>query len=228
MSILRKTAPPHAERIAVSLLCAATVAGCVITGRDLDRRYAAVSDDPARILVCHGYGCDERQEVSLTAEEWGYIVALLAPPAASAAVERARVATAIGRMERFIGPKTGTAGDQARSAVFTFDARGQMDCLDESTNTTRYLRLFAAHGLLRFHAIGAIAYRGRLVDGIGPHNAATLRDIATGQEFAVDSWFHANGQPAEIAPLDDWRRGWRPTADAPPGGGNVGGGPALP
>ncbi|MBW7837106.1 MAG: hypothetical protein H3C28_10805 [Sphingomonadales bacterium] len=218
MSILRKTAASSARRTVVVALCAASAAGCVITGRDLDRRYAGVNDDPARILVCHGYGCDDRQEVSLSAEEWRDVVALFTPPAETAADERARVAAAIGRMETFIGVKTGTAGDQARSAVFTFDARGQMDCLDESTNTTRYLRLFAAQGLLRFHAVGAIAYRGRLIDGLGPHNAATLQDIVAGQEFAVDSWFHVNGQPAEIMPLDDWRHGWRPAKSAPPAG----------
>ena len=219
MSIWRKTVATIGERIAVILLCAVPVTGCVITGRDLDRRYAANSDDPSRILVCHAYGCEERQEVSLTFEEWGNIVATFTPPPETAAAERARVAAAIGIMERLIGPKTGTAGDQAGSAVFTFDARGQMDCLDESTNTTRYLRLFAARGLLRFHAVGAIAYRGRLIDGVGPHNAATLQERGNGETFAVDSWFHANGQPAEVVPLGDWRRGWRPAHDRPPTGG---------
>lgn len=194
----------------LSCLMLLALGGCVITGQDMARRYGVAADNPSRLMVCHDYGCDKRSMVALDSAEWRSITSLFLPAAANAEHERRRVARAIGLMEQLIGPKTGTAEDSVRSAAFTFDARGQMDCLDESSNTTRYLSLFEHAGLMRFHRTGDIAYRGYLLDGQGPHNTATLVEHATGRVFAVDSWFHANGHDAEIVPLQQWKRGWSP------------------
>ncbi len=35
-------------------------------------------------------------------------------------------------------------------------------------------------------------------------------EVGSGQSYAVDSWFHDNGVPAEIVPLPDWLSGWMP------------------
>lgn len=43
-----------------------------------------------------------------------------------------------------------------------------------------------------------------------PHTTAVISETVSGRRFAVDSWFHDNGQPPEIVALDIWRWGWSP------------------
>ncbi len=42
------------------------------------------------------------------------------------------------------------------------------------------------------------------------HWTAHIVDRTTQQEYAVDSWFYDNSQPAFIYPLQDWLKGASP------------------
>ncbi len=174
----------------------------------------APSPRPGAFTVCHGHGCEERAPVSLTAAEWARVVALFRRLPHDAAAERRAVACAVGLLERLVGPRAGTDGDLG--GTFPGLGRpGQMDCVDEATNTGTYLRMFADAGLLRFHVPDGRATRGFFLMG-WPHTTAVLRERATGRRWAVDSWFHDNGVPARILPLERWRAGWKPRPDDPP------------
>ncbi len=165
---------------------------------------------PRHLPVCWGHGCANRETVSLNDAEWQRVRAYFGPSARDAETERARIARAVGELERIIGPKTGTDVDRGGTFPGLF-RRGQMDCIDESTNTTNYLRLFAAQGLLRWHAVGEDATRGYFLFG-WPHTTATIRENDSGAEYAVDSWFFDNGVDAVVVPLRQWRDGWSPPA----------------
>lgn len=156
---------------------------------------------------CQGYGCPELREVSLSPAQWQQVAVLFEPPSASAGEERARVAQAIARFERIVGDLTDSAGDHG--GTFGNGGHGQLDCVDEATNTTTYLRLLAGARLLRWHTPGPRATRGALIFR-WPHNTATMRETANGRDWAVDSWFHANGKPPEIVTLEVWLNGWKP------------------
>ena len=119
---------------------------------------------PQHIPVCSGYGCRIIDSVSLSDVEWRAVRALFDPRAPSAADERQQIARAIALIERFIGPKTDTAHDKGGTFPGLFED-GQMDCIDESTNTTVYLRLLAANDLLRWHEVGPDATRGYFLFG---------------------------------------------------------------
>ena len=163
---------------------------------------------PQRLSVCHAHDCKEIVTLAFSDELWRGLTSLFAPPPTDAAEERRRIAEAIGRIERFVGPLTGTAGD--RGGSFTgLGAGGQMDCIDESTNTTTYLTLLAGAGLLRHHRVEPRATRGFFLFG-WPHTSAVIRETGTERAFAVDSWFHDNGVPPEIVPLERWRDGYDP------------------
>lgn len=89
----------------------------------------------------------------------------------------------------------------------------QHDCVDESLNTTIYLTLLERKGLLKFHSVGTPTVRLPLIHaGRWPHQTATMIDTQSQIPYAVDSWFHDNGFPAEIIALEKWKKGWKPDA----------------
>jgi hypothetical protein len=160
-----------------------------------------------RFSVCYDNGCASAAQLGLNAAQQDAVRAILEPAPADAATERERLRAAIAQLERFVGERTGTSGD--KGGTFNVVDSPQMDCIDESTNTTTYLTLFRRYGLLRHHEVAEPATRGWFILG-WPHSTAVMRETASGAHWAVDSWFLDNGEPPFILPLDVWRRGWRP------------------
>lgn len=157
--------------------------------------------------MCYDNGCASVAQLGLSGAERDALRAILTPAAVDAATERERLRAALAQMERYVGERTGTSRDRGRT--FNFVGDPQMDCIDESTNTTTYLTLFRRDGLLRHHEVAEPATRGWFVFG-WPHATAVMREIASGAVWAVDSWFLDNGEPPFILPLEVWRRGWEP------------------
>jgi len=166
--------------------------------------------DPAvdRFSVCFDHSCRSIVTRSFSPREWQRITGPLRPPAPSAAAERDAIAQAIARMEQLVGDKTGTAGDKGGNMA-GFGEPGQMDCIDESNNTTTYLQLLQQDGLLKHHVVRDRSTRFGLGAGM-PHTTAVIMDVAARQRYAVDSWFFDNGKPPVIMLLEEWKSGWRP------------------
>lgn len=167
---------------------------------------------PGKMTICHGNGCASLSHVGLTAEQWEEVRRLFHPLADSAQEERERLRSAIARMEKYVGEVTGTWRDKGG----TFNGgEGQMDCIDESTNTTLYLKMFEKYGLMRHHRVADRQTRGWFVGG-WPHTTAVIREERAPASrqgdgyWAVDSWFLDNGEPPFILPLEVWKSGWKP------------------
>ncbi len=160
---------------------------------------------------CQNYDCAVVKNVTLGKPEWKRIEKSFGKKAKTAAQEREKIGKIIGVFEEVLGPITKTEGDREGTFVQTGD--GQLDCVDESTNTTVYLTLLQQKGLITFHEIGQPEVRYPLISGRGwMHQTAVITDTKTGERFAVDSWFEDNGVPAYIVPLEEWRNGWHPDA----------------
>lgn len=172
-----------------------------------------VAKPAGELKVCFAYGCKKSTLVTLNKEQWLVINGLFLPKATSAEKERAQIALAIGQMEQFVGDKTLTKNDLPGTfeALFT-NLDDQMDCVDEATNTTLYLQQFRQRGLMTFHLEKPRINRGFFFNG-WPHTAAMIIDTKTKKKFAVDSWFHKNGVPAEIMPTNIWYSGWWPAPE---------------
>lgn len=164
---------------------------------------------PYRFRICHSHGCDGQADAHLTETQWLPVKALFNQPGQTAEQERAAIAQAVALLERLAGDATGINGDLGGNLGGTFKLIPQQDCEDESANTTLYLSLLSAQGLLKHHTVQARAMRGYIFTG-WPHLTAVIRENGTGHEWAVDSWFHDNGQLPEILPLEKWRTGWKP------------------
>ncbi|MBF0369049.1 MAG: hypothetical protein HQL52_06295 [Magnetococcales bacterium] len=166
---------------------------------------------PEGFSVCWRHGCKELAPVALTLNEWHQVGQIFSAQANSPTQERERMARAIGQLEKLVGPKTGTDKDKGGNFSGLF-SQGQMDCVDESINTRTYLKMIQAAGWLHFHKLTEKgAKRGVSQVYFGwPHQAALVEEMESGERFVVDSWFHKNGQPAEIIPLKTWEAGWSP------------------
>lgn len=165
---------------------------------------------------CFNYGCQTQKNIALPQATSNRLHQLFKTPAASAHDERIKISQAIQIFETDIGALTGTKNDKRGTfRLYQDDADStksfQQDCVDESTNTTIYLALLENMGLLKFHKPVFPANRQPLLHGARWwHQTAVIEDIATNENFAVDSWFFDNGQPAAIVPLKIWKKGWQP------------------
>jgi hypothetical protein len=160
---------------------------------------------PVKFSVCYDFTCRTEEDVTLSASQWDSVVRIFRAPSTSGSEERLRIQEAIGRMEQVVGFHTPTHRDlprnyQSKDPALA-DLPGQMDCIDESINTTTYLELFEKHGLLKRHRVLPRAYRRALLN---QHWAGHIEEIETGERFVVDSWFYENGVPPYIVRSEDW------------------------
>ena len=162
---------------------------------------------PAAFTVCHGYGCASLHLIGLNDRETAGLKALFDPPPRDAAEERRHVAQAIALLEQAAGRRLGTDADLPRTP--RRQSPTQLDCVDESINTSTFLHLLDSQGWLRWHRVDDPAERFRFLH-FGRHYTAVLLEKGTHRKYAVDSWFHANGVPAEVVELPAWRAGWDP------------------
>jgi len=207
----RRAATPTRRAGLRSLLAAlgwmvVAAAGCTpqaprISVRDATPSRVVLADAGARLAICSGWGCKSRREVAIPHRQWQALARLFTPTAPSPAHERQRIAQAIARLEGIIGALAGTAGDlpgNRRGETLG----GQLDCVDESTNSTTYLLALEAQGWLRWHRSAGRARRSWFV--LDQHYTAVIEEREGGRRYAVDSWYGPNGAPPEIQPLSDW------------------------
>ncbi len=160
----------------------------------------SVAASAEEVPICYNYGCAILDIVDFSESELQQIAQLFVM-VPDAALERGAIADAIGLFETFAGQQTPTWADKGGNAN-DGDAPGRMDCVDESANTTAYLRLLERRGWLHFHRVLAPVSRMHWV--LYTHWSARIAEIGTGKEYAVDSWFHDNGEPAVIFEMEDW------------------------
>jgi hypothetical protein len=176
-----------------------------------DFREIIASPTPQHYSVCLDHSCATIVTDALTDSEWLEVTAPLRRPPGGASAEQAAIGRSMALFETVVGRHTGTSGDRGRNAS-GFGQPGQLDCIDESTNTTTYLKLLERDGLLRYHRVAERATRFGLFVGM-PHSTAVIEELHSGSRYAVDSWFFDNGQPPHIVRLEDWYSGQDPVDD---------------
>lgn len=196
----------------------AALVGCA-SAQDHVNRFAHKAPTLEEFTVCKGFGCRIKRPVTLDTSTWAEVVRIFEPVPSSAADERVRLGQAIALLEIKIGVKIGTSRDKP-AAKTAEGGRNQLDCIDETVNTTTYLRLLAQDGLMRRHVLGPPSQRGWLLAPMFGStnfitNTAVIQEKETGALFAIDSYFYANGHPPKIMPLAEWEENWRPGPDDP-------------
>ena len=158
--------------------------------------------------VCTDFHCDMTVQVTYTQAQWQQVAALFQLQT-TPGQEREHLRQAIALMEQLAGGITGTWRDKGGN-YNPGGMQGQLDCIAESRNTTTYLRLIEAAGLLRWHSVEERVMRRRWL--VSEHWTAVIREHPGGRYYAVDSWYLDNGEPPCLQPLQDWRAGIKPEA----------------
>lgn len=196
-----------------TLMLALPLAGCGMNEyakNSLARKNITV-DAQKPVPHCYGYGCAKRVDIGLTGEDWMRVGAIMTPAPRNAAEERDKIKAAVALFEQIMGERAQTGTDKSGTFRHMNAPGNQQDCVDESLNTTIYLTLLSQKNLLVFHSIEGPTVRLPLIHAGGwPHQTATITETASGQVYAVDSWFHDNGYPPEIIPMEEWKDGWKP------------------
>jgi hypothetical protein len=199
------------------ILLGAGLSGCVSGGGDDVRihysQFGATPPQGNRVTVCHAYTCKMQTPYTFRPAEIAEIAAIMkkVKRADTPFEERRAVAYAIAHMEVSVGNKLGIKD----VAGMQFTASGdptQQDCVDEATNTTSYLLVLQANGLIKHHTVDGTMSKENLAKGIvklnpvayWPHWTAVLRENKTGQKYAVDSWLFDNGENPAVVKVEDW------------------------
>jgi len=154
--------------------------------------------------ICHGYGCTFQTLVTLTSADRSQIASIMSGGRASPAAERAAIRRAVQIFEQRSKAVIGVT-DRPKMDFGKGREKGQMDCVDESTNTDHFLRYLQGAGLLRHHRVAQRDSRGSFLDGRYPHFTAVLRDDS-GTSWVVDSWYEPGGGPPDVMLLAEWHR----------------------
>ena len=157
-----------------------------------------------RIYICHGFGCTYKTPVDFSSKDLGRLRRILAAGAGSSKAELQAISKAVQWEEKRVGPIVGSSNDIGGLDMRNAGVRGQMDCLDEATNTNSLLLIAQKHGMLKYHTVASPVARGFFLDGRYPHATAVVKEKQSNKAFAIDSWPTDNGKPPVIQPLDVW------------------------
>ncbi|CAG0972494.1 MAG: hypothetical protein F9K19_17235 [Rhizobiaceae bacterium] len=155
-----------------------------------------------RIYVCSGFNCHFKTRLDFGASDARRFAEIMTGGRGSPQAERSAISSAVQYYEKRAGAAIGVI-DDAKSDFGASGELGQMDCIDESTNTRSLLLYLERRGLLQHHSVLANVSRGLFIDGRYPHSTAVLLD-RSGKEWAVDSWYAPMGAAPDILPMAQW------------------------
>ena len=171
--------------------------------------YEDKSSSPYDFKVCHGFGCSYQTHVELPRQNWKKALKPLQRKAEDAEQERRNIALVVARIESAVQKAADLNVDLGEARTFEKDQH-QMDCIDETVNSSRYLAFIENEGLLHYHIVSDPIHRGFFVDGMWPHNSAAVEEIESGQIYAIDSYYSDNGKEVHVVALKEWLDEWRP------------------
>jgi len=199
------------KRVWVPLFCGllatpAAAQGFDVHGLYIDKFYERSLPVPtlSRVVICHGFDCRVRTEVGLGPADHARLANILAQGRGSPMAERKAIAQAVAWFERRVAPEAGTTKAVARpNSRYPGGNPGQMDCVDTTANTMTLFYVLETLHLFRHHGLALPVSRHVFIDGV-PHLTAVLRDIKSGERWAVDPWTHNNGELPDVMPLQSW------------------------
>lgn len=160
--------------------------------------------DDGRIYVCHGFGCAYKTPVEFPPGQLAKLRSILAAGGRSPEAERRAIAKSVAWNEARVAPVVGSGNDVGGYDLRNSGKRGQMDCIDEATNTTSLLLVAQRKGYLRHHDVVSPVARGFFIDGEYPHATAVVVEKESGRAYAIDSWPRGNAELPVVQDVESW------------------------
>ncbi len=189
--------------LAVLIVGLAVLSGCT-SQTGYSGKYSASSENYPAVRVCSGYGCIHVSQLQFSNTEYAHIAKTMGA-AKSAKAERQAVKKLVGWKEKIAERKFSFPKDEKLSYQRNRGIRGQMDCIDESSNSLAFLEFLYKQKLLKFHRPKGTLTRGFFFDLRYPHTTAVMVEKG-GVAWAVDSWKKAGGVEPQVMPLSQWKR----------------------
>lgn len=166
----------------------------------------AVAAGAEELTLCYHYGCDRNRRIELddTAQIW---FRQRLDDVANAADERAALQDIVLSYYQRAAREAPIASDRGGNHEDATNV-GRMDCLDHSHNVLVLLQLLAGKGWLHHHQLLGQVHRAPLL--FDHHAAVAVRDVTSGQDWVIDSWFRDFGAPPVVVPLAIWKEGFSP------------------
>lgn len=195
----------------LGLLALLALPGCAYQPKGLiDDHYSTYKarlPEKNRVFVCSSYGCRTQTPFTFSDADLAEIRKIMSEKRTKKAAEE-RVATkaALAWMETRADKAVGTWKDRPGDDALGNGDPTQMDCVDVATNLSSYLLILERNKLLRHHKVGPVMVKEDLRRGFSgwTHYAAVLKERQSGQQYAVDGWLMASGQPPEIIETEKW------------------------
>ena len=162
-----------------------------------------IAAEPNVLTVCYNFGCKSKGHAQLNQSDLDELHHFFVD-IKTAKQERMQIRSAIAKMEQIVARTLPTRNDVAGNYKEDMPEDGQLDCIDESMNTTTYLVFFESNGWLKHHTVQSRVVRTPHI--FDYHWAAVIREYDSGQLYAVDSWFDDNGKPPVIEKLEVWQQ----------------------
>ena len=132
-------------------------------------------------VQCYDFGCKTTRELRFEASQWDQIRAIFASGIVDSAAEKQAIRQAVAMMERFSGELTDSRYDKGGNDPGS-DLPGQMDGIDESTNTYQYLSALQELDLMKWHRVDL---KQRRIIWFATHWTATIREVDSNQRFGL-------------------------------------------
>jgi hypothetical protein len=195
----------------LGLLALLALPGCAYQPKGLiDDHYSTYKarlPEQNKVFVCSSYGCRTQTPFKFSSADLAEIRKIMSDKrTATAAGEREATKAALAWMETRADKAVGTWKDRPGDDAIGNGDPTQMDCVDVATNLSSYLLVLERHKLLRHHQVGSVMVKEDIRRGLSgwTHYAAILKERRSGQQYAVDGWLMASGQPPEIVETEKW------------------------
>jgi len=172
--------------------------------KPLAPEYELHRDGSVSLRVCHNSSCAVQQAMNFTAQEMQSVIRQLqvCPNNPANYLQRARIA--VWQMELLAKKHYPPLGNDLPVNDQEYGVEGRTDCVDNSTNTSTFLKVLQDLGQLPGWSVQAPSVR-KAWDINRVHWTAVLKD-SNNKLWSVDSWFRRHGHLPFMMPLENWQR----------------------
>jgi hypothetical protein len=181
--------------------------------RPLPAEYQIHPNGSVTLRICFDWSCASKETMTFTASEMALVEQRMATCGRASLHDRLQqVRIGIWQMELLAQKYQPLLTNDRAINDFEVATRGRMDCVDNSSNTTTYLKILRDLGALPGWTVSAPRVRKRF-DINAVHWTAVIVDNDSGRRWSIDSWFRPNGHLPMVMPLRHWldeQKGWEP------------------